>query len=145
MLPPTLPLTLYVDASCPLCAREIHLLQRRSAPQRLHLVDISATDFDATAVGRSREQLGQLLHARSADGHWLTGIDATYWSWHCAGLGSWVAPLRWRPMRPFWLVAYRVFALLRPHLDWLPHPDGAARCRDRCSVKKPDDGQHKLR
>src|SRR5690606_26370025 len=59
---PTLPLTLYVDADCPLCAREIHLLQRRADPQRLRLVDISAADFDASAAGLSRTQLGQVLH-----------------------------------------------------------------------------------
>lgn len=138
---PTLPLTLYVDANCPLCAREIRLLQRRADPERLHLVDISATEFDATTVGRSREQLGRTLHARSADGRWLTGIDATYWSWHCADLGSWVTPLRWKSLRPFWLIVYRVFAQLRPRLGWLPHPDGAARCRGSCNMDKPDHGR----
>ena len=140
---PTLPLILYVDADCPLCAREIHLLQRRADPQRLRLVDISAADFDASAAGLSRTQLGQVLHARSADGQWLTGIDATYWSWYSAGLGNWVTPLTWRPLRPFWLLAYRLFALLRPHLDWLPHPDGAARCRSNCGLNKPDHEQPK--
>ena len=43
---PAWPLTLYFDGDCPLCAREIRMLSRHAAPERLLLVDISAEDFD---------------------------------------------------------------------------------------------------
>jgi len=128
---PKWPLTLYVDGACPLCAREILWLRRHAVPERLLLVDISATDF--ACPERPVSQLRDILHARSADGQWLTGVDATYWSWRAAGLDRWATPLGWRPLRPVLLLAYRLFSLARPHLGWLPHPAGASRCVDSCN------------
>ncbi|MCQ2030629.1 thiol-disulfide oxidoreductase DCC family protein [Stutzerimonas zhaodongensis] len=129
---PKLPLTLYVDGACPLCAREIIWLRRHATADRLVLTDVSTPGF--VCDGRSADQLRQKLHARSADGQWLTGIDATYWSWRAAGRGRWAAPLGWRPLRPFLLAAYWVFSLARPHLDWLPHPEGSKRCGEHCDL-----------
>ncbi len=127
---PAWPLTLYYDGDCPLCAREIRLLRRRADPQRLQLVDISADDFDATALGFRHRQLQGRLHARFADGHWVSGVEATYWSWLAAGLGI-ARLLQWPWLRRLLEPGYRLFCLLRPHLEWLPHPDGARRCKDQ--------------
>ncbi len=139
------PLTLYFDGDCPLCAREIKLLRRRASEERLQLVDMSEAGFEAQALGFSHEQMQASLHARFADGRWVKGLDATLWAWRAAGLGAWAAPLTWRATRPLLSVAYRVFCRLRPHLNWLPHPDGSQRCKDdvcavpesRSSTKKP--------
>lgn len=131
------PLTLYFDGDCPLCAREIKLLRRRATDARLLLVDISRDDFDAPALGFTLERMQSVLHARFANGHWVTGLDATLWSWRAAGLGAWAAPLTWRPLRPLFAIGYRLFCRLRPHLAWLPHPDGSRRCRDNhCTLPK---------
>lgn len=131
--PPSWPLTLYYDGACPLCAREIALLRRRAAAEQLQLVDISSGTFDATALGLSHQAMQERLHARFADGQWVTGLDATLWSWRAAGLGRWAAPLTWRPLRPLLELGYRLFCALRPHLEWLPHPDGARRCHGSSS------------
>jgi len=138
MKTPDYPLTLYVDLACPLCAREVHWLKQKADPAKLLLVDISSPDFDSSSLGRSTEQLSQRLHAKTAKGEWLTGIDATLWSWRAAGVGRWVAPLAWRPLRPVFLLLYKLFSLARPHLGWLPHPDGSQRCKAGvCSSQKP--------
>jgi len=137
MKTPEFPLTLYVDLACPLCAREVRWLARHARPERLVMRDISAPDFDAAASGRSLRQLSECLHACSASGEWLTGIDATLWSWRAAGVGRWVAALAWRPLRPLFLAGYRLFARARPHLAWLPHPDASRRCRDACRTDDP--------
>lgn len=131
---PTLPLTLYVDGACPLCAREMIWLRRHAEPTRLQLSDISEADFICTE--RTLDQLRRTLHARAADGVWLTGLDATYWSWRAAGLGSWAAPLGWKPLRPLLLLTYWLFSLVRSHLGWLPHPEGSKRCADRCDLDR---------
>lgn len=137
------PLTLYYDGDCPLCAREIGMLRRHASPQRLLLVDIAAADFDPMPLGVSLNAMQDRLHARWADGEWVLGLDASLWSWEAAGLGSWVAPLRWRPLRPLLEWGYRLFCRLRPHLARLPHPDGATRCREGkvCSGQRPPAGK----
>jgi predicted DCC family thiol-disulfide oxidoreductase YuxK len=127
---PAFPLTLYVDLDCPLCAREVRWLHEHANHDQLIFVDISADTFDERSVGRARDELNRRLHARSADGQWLVGIDATLWSWRAAGVGGWVAPLGWKPLRPVFNVLYALFARFRPHLAWLPHPDG-----NRCSTR----------
>jgi len=73
------PLTVFYDASCPLCASEMHALKARDADGKLELVDCSAPDFDegilsGTTVKRSH--LMTYLHARDAHGRWLIGVDA---------------------------------------------------------------------
>lgn len=129
------PLTLYFDGDCPLCAREIKILRRHAAESRLLFVDISSSAFDAKVLGFTFEQMQSALHARFADGRWVTGLDATLWSWRAAGLGFWATPLTWRAIRPLLAVGYRLFCRVRPHLAWLPHPDGRLRCVDnRCAV-----------
>ncbi|KTC63403.1 thiol-disulfide oxidoreductase [Pseudomonas fluorescens ABAC62] len=129
------PLTLYFDGQCPLCAREIKLLRARAAPDRLALVDISDAAFDPRPLGLTLVEMESSLHARFEDGTWVRGLDATLWSWRAAGLGRWAAPLSWRFARPLFNLGYRLFCRWRPHLAWLPHPDGSTRCNsNRCEV-----------
>jgi predicted DCC family thiol-disulfide oxidoreductase YuxK len=137
------PLTLYFDGDCPLCAREIRLLRQHAAEHRLLFVDISRDEFDATALGCTFEQMQSLLHGRFADGQWVTGLDATLWSWRAAGLGFWATPLTWRALRPLLELGYRLFCRLRPALAWLPHPDGGRRCVDNQCVVPESKPSHK--
>ncbi|MBT0623355.1 DUF393 domain-containing protein [Pseudomonas fluorescens] len=135
------PLTLYFDGECPLCAREIKLLRGHAVKDRLLFVDISSRAFDAQALGFTFEHMQSSLHARFADGRWVTGLDATLWSWRAAGLGFWATPLTWRALRPLLEFSYRLFCRLRPHLAWLPHPDSGRRCVDsRCAVPASNPG-----
>lgn len=127
-----LPVTLFVDESCPLCAREARLLRRHAEHARLQLIDISATSFTPSPGGPSLTQLQNRLHAHTASGEWHTGIDATLHSWRAAGLGLWVAPLGLKPMRPLWRCLYSLFVWLKPHLAWIPHPEGKVRCTSHC-------------
>lgn len=140
---PTWPLTLYFDGECPLCAREIKTLRGRAAPERLRFVDIRDEGFEPESMALTFAQMESLLHARFADGTWVTGLDATLWSWRAAGLGFWAAPLSWRWARPLLNVAYRLFCRWRPHLAWLPHPDGAARCKGQsCALPEAGNAPH---
>ena len=141
---PKWPLTLYFDGDCPLCAREIKVLRGRATEERLRFVDISEQGFDPRSVGLTFDRMASLLHARFDDGTWVTGLDATLWSWRAAGLGFWAAPLAWRPARPVLNLAYRLFCRWRAHLAWLPHPDGGARCRDdSCAITEAKPVSHK--
>ncbi|MDH4765225.1 putative DCC family thiol-disulfide oxidoreductase YuxK [Pseudomonas oryzihabitans] len=143
---PRLPLTLFHDGACPLCAREIAWLRRHADSSQLQLVDLAAPDYPAQAPADAppRQAMLDLLHARDADGRWFKGLDATYWSWRTAGLGHWARPLGWRPLRPVLELGYRLFLKLRPGLTWLPHPEGSRRCQDDvCTLEAPRDRSRK--
>ena len=71
------PLTVFYDASCPLCAREMGALRARDRQGRLEFVDCSAPDFSdegLRAEGITRDKLMRLIHVRDAHGRWLVGV-----------------------------------------------------------------------
>lgn len=119
-------LTIFCDASCPVCALEVDLLRRRDRDGRLRWVDISAPDFDAGAHGFAHRELDSVIHGVRSDGSVVRGLDVLRLAYDAAGLGWLVAATR----RP-WLkapsdAAYRLFArhrhaisrVLAPVLRW---------------------------
>ena len=88
-MPIRYPLTVFYDASCPLCAGEMQLLKNRDHEARLELVDCSAADFDETVlagVGIARADLMTRIHARDAHGRWLLALDALEAAYRAVGL-----------------------------------------------------------
>jgi hypothetical protein len=94
-------------------------------PHRRLVVDISRAEFDARALGFSLEQMQDSLHARFDDGRWVTGLDATLWSWRAARAGQVGRAIGLATDQAVVHLGYRLFCRLRPHLGWLPHPDGS--------------------
>ena len=82
------PLTVFYDASCPLCAGEMRALKSRDQDGKLQLVDCSAADFDESVlagVAIRRHDLMALIHARDAHGRWYVGVDALEQAYAAAG------------------------------------------------------------
>lgn len=110
------PLKVYYDKSCPLCATEMDALQELDWRGRLELVDCSAAGFDdrvAAGEGVTREAMMTRLHARDPEGRWLKGLDAFEAVYAAAGLDRaarlWAHP-RLRPVldRIYpWVARYR--------------------------------------
>lgn len=110
------PLTVYYDKSCPLCATEMDALQDLDWRGRLELVDCSAPGFEdraAAGEGVTREAMMTRLHARDPEGRWLKGLDAFEAVYAAAGLDRaarlWAHP-RLRPLldRVYpWIARYR--------------------------------------
>jgi predicted DCC family thiol-disulfide oxidoreductase YuxK len=89
MTPRTYPLTVFYDASCPLCAAEMGAMKARDTGDRLRLVDCSAPAFDDTpfrSAGITRALMMSRIHARTADGAWLAGIAVFAAVYEAAGL-----------------------------------------------------------
>ena len=102
--------TLYYDGSCPICVREIGLL-RRLARESLHLQDLN------TVVDHPGEPTRLLmrttLHLKTADSHWLTGLDANVRAWSHTDWGWMWQPLRWPGIRALADRAYAAWAKRR--------------------------------
>jgi predicted DCC family thiol-disulfide oxidoreductase YuxK len=103
------PLTVFYDASCPLCASEIRALAARDRDRRLVLVDCSAEDFDVhayAAEGVTREAMMEAIHARDAHGRWLTGIDVFAELYRAAGFEFPARLFASARLRPVWTRLY---------------------------------------
>lgn len=104
------PLTVFYDASCPVCALEMDALHRRDACGRLNLVDMSAAGFDAGAHGFTAGDLDAAIHAVRPDGTVLRGMDVLREAYAGAGLGGLLRATRWPVLRPVFDAAYAGFA-----------------------------------
>jgi predicted DCC family thiol-disulfide oxidoreductase YuxK len=99
------PLTIYYDAACPLCEREIGTLASCDLNSRLRLIDCSPLDFvdvHATAAGLDRQDFMRAIHARDATGRWYRGIDVFALAYQAAGMTGVARVFAHPRLRPFW-------------------------------------------
>jgi predicted DCC family thiol-disulfide oxidoreductase YuxK len=101
---------LFFDGKCPLCMREVRLLSR-IADAGLALVDLHTVPEQQGAPTRL-EKLAA-LHLRTADGSWLTGVDATVRAWSHTRWGFLFRVLRWPLIGSLADLAYRYWARKR--------------------------------
>lgn len=117
----------FFDGDCPLCMREINMLRRRDAGQRIRFTDIAASDFDSEATGKTFEQLMAEIHARLPDGTWVIGVDVFRRLYAAVGLGWLMAPTAWPGIKQLADVGYRIFARNRLRLTGRCLPNGSCR------------------
>ncbi|KAF0814983.1 hypothetical protein IGB42_00059 [Andreprevotia sp. IGB-42] len=80
-------LTIYFDATCPLCRREIALLKKLDHRQRLACIDINAAAFNVAPLGTTVARLKATLHVQPANGAMIIGADAVRTIYRTIGLG----------------------------------------------------------
>ena len=128
MKPPEL--TIYYDASCPLCRREIALYRRLRGAERLQWLDVSAGE--PLGPDLSCEEAMRRFHVRDAQGRLFSGGAAFARLWRA--LPGWRVPgwmLAWPPMSWLLELAYRCFLPFRPRLQrwvqrWWPDTGASA-------------------
>ena len=96
-------LTLLYDSACPICAWEKRNLKRKDRHGQLGFVDIHAADFDPAMYGVTMQELMGRMHAVTADGRLIIGVDTLIESYRVVG----------------WWWAYRPLELIpRPLSRW---------------------------
>jgi len=106
----------FYDGECPLCVREIRMLQRRDRKQRIRFTDISAAGFDPASIGLDRAALMAKIHARLPNGEIIEGVEVFRRLYEAVGFGFAVSVSRAPGVSQMLDVAYRVFARNRLRL-----------------------------
>lgn len=116
------PLTVYYDASCPLCRAELHALKSTDYEGRLELRDCSTPDFADTSAesdGISRDAMMKAMHVRDARGHWYRGVDAFVMVYRAAGIERMVRLWAHPRLKPWWDRIYPWIARHRQIMSYL--------------------------
>jgi len=110
-------LTVWYDGGCPLCRREIALMQRLDRAQAITFVDVDKADGGSCPIDRA--DLLARFHARE-DGVLLSGAAAFAAMWRAIPRFRWLGLAAKAPgMLPLLEHAYRAFLRVRPRLQRL--------------------------
>lgn len=117
----------FYDGACPLCLREVRMLDRLDRKGRIRFTDIAHPSFDPSDVGLSYATLMDRIHGRLPDGRIIEGVEVFRRLYAAVGFGPLVALTRLPGVSHALDVAYRVFAKNRLKLT--------GRCEDAaCSL-----------
>jgi predicted DCC family thiol-disulfide oxidoreductase YuxK len=106
----------FFDGGCPLCRREIAMLQRRDHERRIRFTDIDDPSFSPATLGRSYDELMTAIQARLPDGTWLEGVEVFRRLYAICGFRRLVRLSRWPGVSTALNLAYRIFARNRLRL-----------------------------
>ena len=119
----TYPLTIYYDASCPLCVAEMHTIKETDFENKLFLVDCSADSFNEPAFcPSSKAVMMARIHAVDAAGQWLKGVDVFAIAYKAGGFNKLGKFWGSKPLRPLLTWAYPLIADNRHWLSKTPLP-----------------------
>lgn len=138
------PLTLYYESACPLCNAEMRNLMLRNTGDQLRFVDISAPGFIDLPAGTSMQDLLTLIHARTADGRVLKGVEVFRLAYQAVGLCWLSSTLRVPVLRRLAEWGYPVLARNRHRIPrrlvgWL-FEGAARRASERAASARCDAG-----
>tara|TARA_B100001123_G_scaffold253743_1_gene283165 strand:+ start:874 stop:1263 length:390 start_codon:yes stop_codon:yes gene_type:complete len=100
----------FYDGACPLCYREMRLIQRMDKKGVVRCTDISNSDFDRESIDVSWENLMKRIHGRLADGSIVEGVEVFRVIYSAIGLRYLVLLTRLPGLSHILDVGYRLFA-----------------------------------
>ncbi len=106
----TFEVEVYFDGDCPLCLREIRMLQKLDRKNRISFVDIAADGFSPEVLGTTMTALMSQIRARLPDGSWIEGVEVFRRLYSAVGFGVIVSLTRLPGIKWLLDVAYRFFA-----------------------------------
>lgn len=106
----------FYDGDCPLCLREIRLLQWMDRKNRIRFTDIAAPDFRPENFGKTMNELMDEIQGRLPDGSWIIGVEVFRRLYSAVGLGFLVALTRIPGITHLLDFGYKLFAKNRLRL-----------------------------
>lgn len=101
----------FFDGDCPLCVREIKMLQRMDRKRnRIRFTDIAAPGFDPAPLGLTFAEMMDQIRGRLPDGTLIQGVEVFRQLYTAVGLGPLVGVTRWWGVRQAMDAAYEAFA-----------------------------------
>ena len=123
----------FFDGQCPLCRREIDMLQRLDRGRgRIACTDIASPTFDPATLGVDREQLMARIHGRLPNGTLVEGVEVFRQLYAAVGFRRAVAATRVPGVSHLLDVAYDIFARNRLRIT--------GRCTDETCELPPARG-----
>ena len=107
----------FYDGDCPLCVREIRMLQwldRRR--EKIRFTDLASPSFDPASTGLTFAELMDRIHGRLADGTPIEGVEVFRRLYAAVGFGPLVALTRLPLVSHALELGYRLFAKNRLRL-----------------------------
>ncbi len=130
------PLTIYYDASCPLCAAEMHTIKETDFENKLILVDCSSELFNEPAFcPTNKETMMERIHAQDAAGKWIKGVDVFAAAYSAAGFNKLSKFWGNATLRPLLSRAYPIIADNRHWLSKTPLPHIFNKILRMCAPK----------
>ena len=118
----------FYDGDCPLCMREITMLQKLDRLGRIRFSNIADPSFDAASVPLDHAALMAKIHGRLPSGEMIEGVEVFRQLYGAVGLGPVVALTRLPGVSHALDASYRWFAKNRLRLT--------GRCEDgSCAVR----------
>tara|TARA_B110000444_G_scaffold136153_1_gene127747 strand:+ start:229 stop:618 length:390 start_codon:yes stop_codon:yes gene_type:complete len=99
--------TLFFDGSCPMCTKEIKLLENINNGG-LVFMDVHKCEIDESMP--SQLDMLKILHLRTAEGNWIKGVPATVKAWSHTSWGWLFKPLLWPIVNRISGYAYNIWA-----------------------------------
>lgn len=106
----------FFDGDCPLCLREIRMLQRLDRDGHILFTDIAAPGFDPSGTGREWDELMARIHGRLPDGTLVEGVEVFRRLYAAVGFRRLVSLSRLPGVRHLLELGYRFFARYRLRL-----------------------------
>ena len=118
----------FYDGDCPLCMKEIGMLQWMDKKNgNILFTDIAAPDFDAVGTtGLTMDDLMAEIYGRLPSGELVKGMEVFRQLYGAVGLGALFAPTAWRPLRPIFDAIYMGFAKNRLRMTGRCSDEGCA-------------------
>lgn len=117
------PITVYYDASCPMCKAEMETIKTSDTGNKLILIDCSNIGLaipDSCPV--SREAMMERIHAMDASGQWINSTDVFAAAYTAGGFKKLGKLWGSKTLKPLFSRAYPLIADNRKWLSKTPLP-----------------------